>query len=134
MSDIIKNPIERIYLTRGDNGYNHKGAKCDKAAAVVIDGDIYWIEGNYAYPWEIGVALRPLDIRIFSDGDIISDENRFAPVANAKVTRIKGHIEEVLGEKSNYIKRAVRSNKEGCIWWTVDALKEKFFDHLEAEA
>lgn len=129
----MSNPIERVYITGGDNTYNHKGVLCDKMAAVVINGDIYWLEGSYAYPWEIGVALRPLDIRIFSDGDIISESNRFAPVTNNKVTKIKGHIEEVLDNKSNYVKRAVFASPDK-ITWSVEAIKAKFFDPIEEPA
>lgn len=133
MTKITKNPIERIYITRGDNSYNAKGVLCDKMAAVVINGSIFWLEGSYAYPWEIGVALRSLDIRIFSDGDIISEENRFAPVANNSVTKIKGHIEEVLDSKSSYVRRAIFSNPDK-ISWSVADIKAKFFDELEMVA
>ena len=129
----MSNPIERIYITRGDNGYNHKGVLCDKMAAVVINGDICWLEGSYAYPWEIGVALRPLDIRIFSDGSISSESNRFAPVVNSKVTKIKGHVEDVLDDKSNYVKRAIFSPSDK-IAWSVEELKAKFFDQIEEAA
>lgn len=117
--------VERVYITRGDNGYNHHGHKCDKAAGVKIDGKIYWLAaGGIAYLTEVRQELSKLNVTLYDDKyGVLDEKNYFKPKT---VTRIGRHIEDVFHKDSFYIKNCVRKEC-GSIWWTSEELVEKFF-------
>lgn len=123
--------VERVYITRGDNGYNQHGHKCDKAAGVMINGDIYWLQkGGIAYPSEVREDLKLLNVTIYKDNHlgefcwgVLDKANSFT---SKKVTRISKHIEEVFDADSHYIKKCIRKDN-GSIWWSAAELADKFF-------
>lgn len=113
--------IERIYITKGDNSYNHAGVKSDKACAIQIDGRLYWINQSFAHLRELESEFRTLGV-IFS-----CDYKKFGVHSvteewtslNKNITRIPHHHDDIFSDKSGYIKRAERSPK-GAYWWYVE--------------
>lgn len=117
--------IERIYITKGDNLFNHEGLKCDKTLGIVIDGSIYWLNQSFARLNELEDQLRyNLGIAISCDQKKFGVFENDTAYMNKNVTRISQHHDDVFSNKSSYIKRAVRNPANGHYWWHFDELRE----------
>ena len=120
--------IERIYITRGDNSYNHNNALCDKSVGVVIDEDIYWLKNSgIANISEIREQLALLNIDVLGSNEWGVLDKEKSSTSYKRVTRIPIHQEEVFEEKSRFMQRTIKKH-DGSIWWNADELATKFFN------
>lgn len=137
MLETKKNPlaassmqVERIYITRGDNTYNQRGATDDKAVGLVFEEDIYWLKskrGGVAGISDVSKELEALNVlALGNDRWGIMDETGNASLKTT--TRIPTNHEEVFENDSKYMQRTIR-RRDGSIWWTAEELANKFFKH-----
>lgn len=117
------NPINKIYFTRGDNGYN-------KCAGIGIGDKIYWIKGQFSNLDDLSQKLDPLGVSISRQGDWGFWDGISAPL-NKRVTHIRHHIEEVFEKESFYVKNA-QFAPDSTLWWSVDDIKMQILDPLES--
>lgn len=118
--------VERVYITRGDNSYNHNNALCDKAVGVVIDKDIYWLKsGGIANISEVRKQLALLNIDVLGSNQwgVLGEDGS---TAHKRVTRISIHQEEVFDKESKFMQRTI-TKRDGSIWWDAEELAAKFF-------
>lgn len=125
--------VERIYVTRGDNSYDEDNVKNDKMIGIVIKGDIYWLERDFARFSELSYELAGFNILITEDGRWgVTDEDGRTVLAN-KVTKISKHHDDILSEKSSYLKRSKRNDSNGRLFWETHEVLSHFFGKEEEE-
>ena len=49
--------VTRLYVTRGDNLFNHDGVKCDKFTGLEINNQIYWMNLSFANVKQLSSTL-----------------------------------------------------------------------------
>lgn len=50
--------VTRLYVTRGDNLFNHDGVKCDKFTGLEINNQIYWMNLSFANVKQLSGTLK----------------------------------------------------------------------------
>ena len=128
-----KGIVERIYVSRGWNGYNADNIKCDKFAGLLINGSIYWVYATFARLSELSVILHPLGISMSSDGCWGWGDDR-EKWFDSKVTKVKTAQNMMLEEGSRWFDKAVWANKESDrLMWTVAELQQLLLDSEKAD-
>ncbi|MBO6225984.1 MAG: hypothetical protein J6N72_11175 [Psychrobacter sp.] len=117
--------IERIYTSRGDNGYNHEGIKDDKFAGVMIEGEIFWIDDQFATVKELGNILSSFNIYMDYNGAWGNIDCRGYSKLDKRIVKVSRHHDDFFDEKAMYYKKA-KFNKDGKIWWSVLEIHEHF--------
>lgn len=126
--------IERIYTTKGDNSYNFDGIKNDKMVGVVIKGDIYWLQDEFATLHEIQYLLARFNIRISTCGRWGVTDSEGRTTYTDAITKIAKHHDDVFSDGSSYVKRAKTNDAKNSIWWTVEEVINEFFAEDNAPA
>lgn len=125
--------VEKIWVSRGDDTYDHYDRLADRFAGVLIEGEIFWINKTFATFGELAHILRPLNIRLFGTGEwgnIKCDND--ADMSNT-VVKVKKRHNEFFSDDSMYLKKAKFFN-EGMIWWYPDDIVAHFenrFSHCD---
>lgn len=133
MSNTNKKPVvEKIYITRGDNTVDHNGIYCDKCFGVAIEGKIHWIDDCFARLDELETRL--IGFRVYSSGNTwgVIDEDGRATLSN-KMIKINKHQDDIFTPDSYHMQRSERKPC-GSVWWSINEIKERYFDVLEGEA
>lgn len=125
------NPIERIYLTKGEYLDDHLNRILQKRAGLVIGGKIYWLDTWFNHVWELNNTLDSLGISVADNGEWGFWEGNRAPLRNC-VTVLRQSHEEVFAEHSKYSINAERL-ADGYPWWNVKAIKKLIFNPIEAQ-
>lgn len=121
--------IERIYTTKGDNCYDADGVKNDKMLGVVIKGDIYWLEEDFARVSELKHKLAKFNILISDCGKWGVEDTDGSTVFTHKITKISKHHDDILMEGSTYRKRTKHNPANGRLFWQI----QEIFDYIYAD-
>lgn len=119
-----KGIVERIYVTRGWNGYDRDNIKCDKFAGLLIEGKIYWIYITFARLQQLSKILYPLGINLSDKGTWGWGDDR-ETWYDSNITRVKTAQNMMFDKGSRWIEKAVWADKDaGKLMWTIEELQE----------
>lgn len=118
-----KGVVERIYITRGHDQYDEANVLCDKFSGLLINDEIYWIEGNFARPSELSEMLEPLGIGMNEKGSWGWGEDR-ETIFDSSLVKVETPQDEMFEEGSRWIEKAVWADKENDrLSWTIEELQ-----------
>lgn len=121
-----KGVVERVYITRGDKEVNESNVKCDKFAGVLINGGIYWIDGNFALISELAEIIYPLGISITPHGSYGSwgwGDDREA-MFDSSITKVGEPQDSMFEEGSRWLENTVWAKPNERMFWTVAELQK----------
>lgn len=119
-----KSVVEKVYITRGDNVFDHNGIKCDKAYGLVIEGKIHWIDQSFATLDELSSKLYGFGVSASGMAWGVIDEAGRA-VLEHRMTKIGKHQDDIFDSKSFYMKSSKRKAC-GSVWWTPAEIKKTY--------
>ena len=121
-----KGVVERVYITRGDKEVNDSNVKCDKFAGVLINGGIYWIEGNFALVSELAEIIYPLGISITPHGSYGTwgwgDDREV--MFDSALTKVGEPQASMFEEDSRWLENTVWAKPNERMFWTIAELQK----------